>query len=249
MGKVKVLIIEDDQEQAVDVADSLSNNGYLVTGVAKDLNESYGLFYSQSPDIVIVDIYLNGQPGGITFVETMNKNSDTRKPFIFLTSHSDIHTFSQARSTKPYSYLLKPFNPMELQYAIELALENFVVENGYQPMSAKEGVFINKDLFVKMNRSLLKISMMDILYIEVSGKFSNLVTVEGSFLTQHALKYLLNLLDQQVFYRVHRNFIVNKSCIRKIELAEHEIVLSNDKIIPFSKNFLSQNMGNLEILK
>lgn len=249
MAKVRVLIIEDDKDQAEEASLVLTSNGYTITGVAHNLQDAYGLFYAQAPDIVIVDIYLDGQPDGIEFVETMNKNADTRRPFIFLTNHSDMNTFTQAKATKPYSYLLKPFNPLELQYAIDLALEKFANENGYKVMSSKEGVTIDKDLFIKMNRSLIRISMLDVAYVEVAGKLSNIVTNEGSYLTQHALKYLLQLLDVRTFYRVHRNFIVNKNFIKKIDLSDQEIYLNNDKVIPLSKNFINKGLSQLEILK
>jgi FixJ family two-component response regulator len=49
------------------------------------------------------------------------------KPFVFLTSSNDRQIF--AKLTRPFSFLMKPFNELEILYAIEMAVEKFHNQN------------------------------------------------------------------------------------------------------------------------
>ena len=124
--KIRILIIEDEALQAQSLKEALEERGYEVTAVANNLKDALGYYYAQKPDIVIVDVYLNGKPDGIVFAQRINENKFTLKPFAFLTSSIDRKTFEQARITNPYCYLIKPFNVLELEFAIELAIEKFM---------------------------------------------------------------------------------------------------------------------------
>ena len=67
-----------------------------------------------------MDIRLNGVP-----MESMRRASCVRisiLPVIYLTGHSDNATLSQARTTEPFGYILKPFENRELVAAIETAV-------------------------------------------------------------------------------------------------------------------------------
>ncbi len=67
-----------------------------------------------------MDIVLKGEIDGITAAETLWE--DYGIPVIFLTAYADDTTFERAKLTKPFGYLLKPFEERELQTTIEMAL-------------------------------------------------------------------------------------------------------------------------------
>jgi len=54
--------------------------------VATNYKDALAVFYDQSVDLIIIDVFLNGVPDGITFAETISTIPGALKPFIFLTS-------------------------------------------------------------------------------------------------------------------------------------------------------------------
>lgn len=250
MAKVRLLIIEDEQSEALELQESLTHLGYEITGVASNLKDALGLFYSQSPDLVLIDIYLEGKPDGLKFAQTLNSNPQTKKPFIFLTKTADKDTFEKARETQPDSYLLKPFNPLEVQYAIELALEKHY-GGGSGAFTIKNELAIEggHDFFIKKGNVLHRVSTSDIYFVEVDGKYSQLTTESDSYLVQWSLKHVINKINRNDFIRVHRNYAINTQMISKVHLKDHQLILKNEKTIPISQNFKENLTKRLDILR
>ena len=249
MSSIRIQIVEDDPLQAEELQAFLEELGYTITGMAASLPEAFGLFYSQQPDLVIVDIYLAGKPDGIAFAQRLLENRETRRPCIFLTSHATPKLFEQARLAAPYSYLVKPFNPPELQYAIELALEKFAGELGQFSLGTGAATAWGHALFVKREQTLVKVPFATVRYVEVAGKFSHLNTGQGDFLIQWPLKKLLDKLLPHGFIQIHRNYLVHHEAVVKVELADQQVVLEGGKTLPFSQSFRKELLARLDILK
>ena len=67
-----------------------------------------------------MDIRLQGPMDGIEAAELIRREGDL--PVIFLTAHSDHPTLQRAKLTEPFGYILKPFEELELETHIEMAL-------------------------------------------------------------------------------------------------------------------------------
>jgi DNA-binding LytR/AlgR family response regulator len=228
----------------------LTEHGYEVTGIATSLPEALRLFYTQQPDMVIIDIVLHGKKDGIVFASQISESGEAQKPFIFLTSTADRETFEAARLTAPFSYLLKPFNELELQYAIELAIEKFAgAAAGVFASAEKNTVLLHNFFFVKRGNVLAKIVLDDILYIEVEGKYSKLVCSKEKYLVQQPLKLLSDRLPAEQFIRVHRNYIVNIREVVKVNLQDTEIVLADGQSILYSRRYIDGFLHFFDVLK
>lgn len=249
MAKVRLLIIEDEQAEALELQESLTHMGYEITGLAPNLKEALGLFYSQKPDLVLIDIYLEGKPDGLKFAQTLNDNPQTKKPFIFLTKAADKITFEKARETQPDSYLLKPFNPLEVQYAIELAIEKHYGGGGAFTAKNELAVEGDHDFFIKKGNVLHRVSTSDIYFVEVDGKYSQLSTAHDSYLVQWSLKHVIDKINRSDFIRVHRNYAINTQMISKVHLKDQQLILKNEKTIPISQNFKENLTKRLDILR
>ena len=251
MKQLKALIIEDTPEDAERIKHLLVRNHFTVCGVAASLQEALFLFDDRKPDISIVDIYLDGKTDGIAFAEKINAAEKHRHPFIFLTNATDRTTFNMARLTDPFSYLLKPFNELELQYAIELAIEKTAKEQHGHFASSGEpvSVLLGDVFFVKRGNILSKILAPDIRYIEVDGKYSRIIYGNDKFVIQRSLKQLQDQLPIKQFVRVHRNYIVNLKEIQKINLQNYEIILQDGSSLTFSRRYLDDLMHYYNVLK
>ena len=226
MDNINVLIIEDTKAQSDALAKVLNSNNYNIVGIATSYKDALDLFYNNKVDIVVIDIFLNGNPDGITFAETINVVPDASRPFVFLTSSTDRKIFERAKLTQPFSFLMKPFNELEILYAIEMAVEKFYAQNDVF-LSDEEDTVISKDyLFIKKGKSLKKVLLNDIIYIDVEEKYCNIITEKEKFVILISLTKILNLLDNTMFCRTHRNFIVNAEKIVEIIPADNLILLS-----------------------
>lgn len=125
MGGVKILLVEDESIGAMDIKRTLESFGYEVPHVASSGNEAIEKAFQLMPDIVLMDIVLKGKINGIS---AASKIRDLDIPVIYLTAHSEESTVQEAKLTEPYGYLIKPYDPVSLKNAIELALYRHEME-------------------------------------------------------------------------------------------------------------------------
>lgn len=104
MNNVNILIIEDTPAESDALVKVLLDNNYSIAGIARTFSEALTLFYKSIVDIVIIDVFLNGNPDGINFAETINVTPSISKPFVFLTSSNDRQIFERAKLTRPFSF-------------------------------------------------------------------------------------------------------------------------------------------------
>lgn len=127
MTNVRVLIVEDEPLIAEDISDFLEEIEYTCAGIAYDSETALDMLINRHPDIVLLDITLEGMMTGIDIAHIINKKYDL--PFVFLTSHSDKATLDNAKKTLPYGYIVKPFNEKDLVSTLEMALFRHAKEN------------------------------------------------------------------------------------------------------------------------
>jgi two-component system, LytTR family, response regulator len=224
MNRVNVLLIEDTKAEQEALSDMLSANGYAIAGVASTLTDALRLLHSCEVDVMIVDVFLDGAPDGIALAEMLHFTPGIARPFVFLTSSNDRGVFERAKLTRPFSFLLKPYNELEVLYAIEMAVEKFYGPPGALP-GTQETVAGSDCLYIKKKQSLKKVLYDDILYIEVEERYCNIVTEREKFVIMISLTRIAELLDKDRFVRTHRNFLVNTGKIEEIVLQDNLVIL------------------------
>lgn len=237
MDNINVLIIEDTPEQSDMLVKVLLENNYSIAGVAANFADALKLFYEKTVDIIIIDVFLDGKPEGITFAESINIIPNASKPFVFLTSSQDRQIFERAKLTKPFSFLMKPFNELEILYAIEMAVEKFYEQTNVFLSEEQNTVISNDSLFIKKKNSLKKVALEDILYIEVEERYCNIITEKEKFVILISLTKISELLDKNKFIKTHRNTIVNIEKIEEIILADNLIILKGNHKINLSDTY------------
>jgi PAS domain S-box-containing protein len=120
MPKATILIVEDEAIVAEDLSQKLGRLGYEVGGVTARGDEAIVLARDRRPDLVLMDIRLQGRMDGVEAAEHIGR--ECARPVIFLTAHSDHATVQRAKLTEPFGYILKPFEELDLQTHIEMAL-------------------------------------------------------------------------------------------------------------------------------
>ena len=112
MHDVKILIVEDEGVEALDIQHRLVSLGYPTPDIAFTGEEAVQKAGEISPDLVLMDIRLPGEIDGITAAELIKARLDI--PVIYLTAYADDNTLQRAKITEPYGYIIKPFREREL---------------------------------------------------------------------------------------------------------------------------------------
>ncbi|MBZ2164575.1 PAS domain S-box protein [Methanobacterium spitsbergense] len=126
MADVKILLVEDENIEAMDIKRTLEFFGYEVPYVASSGEEAVEKALEIMPDLILIDVVLIGDSDGI---DVASKIKEHNMPVIFITAHSEESTIERAKHTEPYGIIIKPYNRIELKYAIELALYKSQMEN------------------------------------------------------------------------------------------------------------------------
>jgi PAS domain S-box-containing protein len=122
-----ILPVEDERIVARDLQMRLHKLGYEVPSVASSKAEALEVLRAIHPDLVLMDIQLNGVPEGIDAAREIQECFDI--PVIYLTAHSDRATLDLANESEPFGYVLKPFQDRELWAAIETAIHKHGMES------------------------------------------------------------------------------------------------------------------------
>jgi signal transduction histidine kinase len=116
----RVLIVEDERIVALNLKQRLMKQGYNVCALATSGATALHEITKERPDVVLMDINIEGDIDGIETVSRIPPEFQT--PVIYLTAYSEQATLDRARETKPYGYLLKPFSERELHATIQMVL-------------------------------------------------------------------------------------------------------------------------------
>ncbi|WP_341738962.1 EAL domain-containing protein [Microcoleus sp. CAWBG640] len=120
MSNNKILIVEDESIIAEDLFDSLTSLGYQVTAIVYSGEEAIIAASEVRPDLVLMDVNLQGEIDGITAAEKIR--SRFQIPVIYLTAYADENTLRRVNSTKPFGCIIKPFEEKNLHTTIQIAL-------------------------------------------------------------------------------------------------------------------------------
>jgi diguanylate cyclase (GGDEF)-like protein/PAS domain S-box-containing protein len=120
MNQQRVLITEDERITALDLQFALEELGFEVVGNVATGEESIQAAREFLPDLILMDIHLKTEMLGTEAADCIVSELDI--PVIFLSAYSDRSVIEEAGQTKPYGYLIKPYETRELDAAIQVAL-------------------------------------------------------------------------------------------------------------------------------
>lgn len=116
----KVLVVDDEAIITMQLEERLSAMGYTVAGMAASGDEAVDKARRLRPDIVLMDIVMPGRMNGIEAAKIITDELEI--PVVFVTSYADDAIIEKAKHVRPYGYIVKPFNELEIKAAIEVAL-------------------------------------------------------------------------------------------------------------------------------
>lgn len=127
----KILLVEDDADLAMIIADTLSAQGYEMS-VASNGVEGIAEYMAFSPDIVIADVMMP-RLDGFKMARKI-RDLSTAVPLLFLTAKSSIDDIEEGFDIGANDYLKKPFELRELIIRIKALLRRRTLQNKIGPV-------------------------------------------------------------------------------------------------------------------
>lgn len=124
-GRAQILIVEDTPLVAEELKCRLESLDYEVAGITHSAEQAVALAESLKPDLVLMDIQLEGEMDGIQAAEQIRK---LRVPLIYVSGHCDGPVLQRAQRTEPYGYILKPYRTADLRISVEMSIERHRAE-------------------------------------------------------------------------------------------------------------------------
>ncbi|HUU14342.1 MAG TPA: LytTR family transcriptional regulator DNA-binding domain-containing protein [Terriglobia bacterium] len=220
--KLSALIVDDEQPARDELAFLLKGiSDVEVVGQGKNGVEAVNLIRELSPHVVFLDVQMPGLDGLGVIKKLLDKKA--RLPyFVFVTAYD--HYAVQAFEVNAIDYILKPIARPRLEKAI--AKVRRMVESTepvhekldrlVQMFEDRPAAQTNK-LLVKSGGRLFLVDSEDIIYASIEDGVISVVTREmegqSNFRTVEELQ---SNLDPNVFWRVHRSYLVNINRIKEV---------------------------------
>lgn len=213
MKELSVFIVEDELLVSEELAGLILRLGYEVIGVSDEPADSVSRIVKDRPDILFMDVNLNGTLDGVDVVKTIQEVYDP--VVIFLTAYSDDETLDRIRTTKPDAYINKPFEKKSLEMAIDIAVSKLEERQSVKPEQTEQGT--NDYFFLKVKNRYERVRYDEVLYIEADGSYARIHLLDRVIILSSNLKSIHERVNRTEFIRVHRKFVVNATKITSFD--------------------------------
>jgi two-component system LytT family response regulator len=247
MDKIRTLLVDDELPARRRLVDLLeSQDGFEVTGMARDGREAVDRIRDSRPDLMFLDIQMPNLDGfGVLQAVGQNLMPVT----IFVTAYDSFAI--RAFEAHALDYLLKPFADERFEAALERAhqfirghrasefaerVATLMAERATMPTTIER-------LAIKCGGRVTFLEVREIDWIEAAGVYVNLHASGKMYLYRSSMGSLHKRLDPKLFLRLHRSVTVNASRIRELEVrthGDHTVILKDGKRLPLSRTHRTQ---------
>lgn len=222
----KIFVVEDNPIIARDIRGVLLNDDYEVFIDNFCFEDAITRIQTIKPDLVLLDINLKGNLTGIDIAKyIMNNNLDI--PYIYVSSIDDSYSINEVKKTYPFSFIVKPFRPIDLTLKVELFFNALDFSRGYDYSSTSAAEHSNLPYRLKQV----------VQYIE-SNLHEKLSVDDLSALTQWGSHHFMRIFSKYMGVTPYQ-FILDKRISKaKQMLVETQLPVSS---IAFDLGFQSQS--------
>ena len=213
---IRLLIFEGETLIAHDIKQTLNKIGYTNSKIAKDYNTAKSILEAYEPDLILMDVVINGSLDGLKLAEDCMQNNVS---FLYITSCDDDQTIEKATKFRPVAYIINPFRESELKAAIQI----------YRAKKRNE-----KQVIIKDGLKKYKIKLDNILFIEAHTPYVKIHLLNSIITVRNSLANVMeDFLDKEII-RVHRSYAAN---VAKITIFKANMIEVNGVEIPVSRTY------------
>lgn len=219
MLKKTCYIVEDNEADKNVLLSYIEKSPFIsIVGSAPNYADAISFLLTYHVDILFLDIEISdsGELNGIDIIKSMSN-----LPSIIITSNHEKFAVDSYTVGKTSDYLLKPFDFNRYLIAVNRALNTSV---------PSIPILKQNSIFFKMGRQYQKFNLDEILYFETYGIYLKVYTTlsKKPFVINESLVGIMERLDNSIFIRIHKSFVVN---VLKIDsFNANNIILANSSI-------------------
>jgi len=237
--KIIRTIIADDEHLARESLNRLLQAFDAIEIVAECKNgfEVIQTVREKKPDLLFLDIQMPKLDG----FDVLELLGDESPVVIFVTAYDEFAL--RAFDTFAVDYLLKPVKTERLATALERADEKVRLSqlDRYMQMTQNHQIAQRpiQRICVRDRSAVHIIPATEIMFIEAQEDYINIISVKGEYLKNDQLRRIAALLDEGVFCRIHRSYLLNINYLDRIESLTKDrriAVLKNKKSLPISRS-------------
>ncbi|RYE27568.1 MAG: response regulator transcription factor [Sphingobacteriaceae bacterium] len=212
-------IIVDDEPLALQVLENfISRTPELqLVGKCTHAGDAFQLLHSRPVELMFLDIRMPGI-NGLDFVRSLKS-----PPAVIFTTAFAEHAVT-GFELEAADYLLKPITYERFEKSIQRLLKT------YRPEAPVPKTYT----YFKVSGQLVKVHHAELQYAQSVKDYILLHTASGNYLTHMTMKYLDELLPEDLFLRVHRSYLVNRSFVDK---ASKNTIYLGKQVIPIGENY------------
>lgn len=234
---INSIIIDDDELARVIISKYCSRLDHV--SVLKSFDnalDALDFINKNKVDLVFLDIHMPDLTG-FDFIDSLNN-----PPNIILTT-SDVNFALNAFEYKCIiDYLVKPIKlPRFIKAVSKIEVEKNTSDADKEVKSEDS----NNELYVNIDRRLVKILISDIYLIEAKGDYINIKTESKNHIVHTTMKKIEDKLPEDLFLKIHRSYIIN---LKQIIDIEDNSVLIKKEVIPVSRSNRPELMKRLNLL-
>lgn len=201
--------------------------------------EAFKLLNQKEVDLIFLDIHMPGF-SGFEFIQTLKS-----PPLIIITS-SDIERAADVFEYESIiDFLRKPINPDRFQKAINKARR--LLERKFESHNKRdEDEKSNPNyLYINIDKKLIKLETHKISFVEAKGDYVSIIGDHINYRVHTTLSNLVQKLPKEIFFHVHRSFVIN---LNKIVDIQDNTILIDKSVIPISRGKRMALMQRLNLI-
>lgn len=187
----------------------------------------YAANFKEKIDVAFLDIEI-GSMSGIDVAKSLQQKN--KSIVIFIITAYDKY-LDEAMDLNIFRFIGKPINPERIFCGLQKAFK--IIDNTVI------------GFYLKSDDKYIQISINDIVYVEIEGRKTKIVTYNNTYYSNQSIKFWKSKLIQTFFYQVHTSFIINMNCISNYK--REEVMLLEKYYIPvayrsradFKRTFMS----------
>lgn len=200
-SKIRCLIVDDESVAIKGIADYINELDFLtVDSTCSSAIEAAEILKNREIDLMFLDINMPHLTG-LAFLETLAK-----APLTIITTAYSEYALDGYR-LNVVDYLLKPFDFQRFFQAVTKARDSFESHNVEK---------IPESLYIRQGDSFFRIEWKDILFVEAMQNYLKLHIKDRVLVIHQTMASLEERLPKDVFFRIHRSYLVNISSIQSI---------------------------------
>jgi two-component system, LytTR family, response regulator LytT len=224
----KVLIVEDEQDLADNMAAILKSSGFDVVGKEQEGENALKKIQNSKPDLILMDIMLKGEMDGIELTRRIREKSNV--PIIFTTAYYEQIYLERVSDINYDSFILKPITKEVLITTITLAF-----------LKVKRKKVEKNILNIRDKGFLVPIDEDDIIMLKADGLYTRIYTVNRQYVIRDILKDVIGKLSEKKFIRIHKSYLVNLDFVTAFNAKE--VTIAN-YIVPIRRGYFRE-LGEL----